>query len=191
MPFYLYKNNQGRYPCIFESVKKQKINAKTSFYYSWQWLRQYGNGYSSDKFIDEEERCVADLDSQVADLERVDACDQLLVDKTVDLILQSQINASWLHTLIIGGLDIYGHTFGFCSKEYIHFHNHKLDSYIQQIINALKQKSILHQVKIILTSDHGASLGTNYHGQSKSDDNLEVPLIYFSQAQFKQSQLFQ
>ena len=150
------------FPCIFEEIKKQKPDARVVGFFSWDWFMNLGNMSIPDS-LDKEYVCITD------DLKTSIECDVEALEKA-KLTIDQDFDFFFLY---IASLDISGHTDKFCSDKYVERFN-QLNKAILEIFDYLKEKGIFDTTHIILTTDHGASYMTEWHGE-QTDDNLYVP----------------
>lgn len=99
-------------------------------------------------------------------------CDLKNTVHAMKLIQKKDFDLMFLYFL---SLDNLGHHQGFCSKEY-NSHLYTIDLLIGKILESLDSAGILAETTVMLVSDHGATPGTNRHGEL-NDANLFAPLI--------------
>ena len=157
------------FTCIFETIKTQKRNYRTGFYYDWDWLEYFGNKYIMGKYIDDEFSC------RDGDFSECDEIIKKLFHEKVERIWVGSKEDFEFFFLYLGAIDYMGHTKGWCGSEYM-FSIANVDMYIREILKVMEEKNILKDTYIMLTSDHGASIGAFNHGE-QNDDNLFVPFF--------------
>ncbi len=165
------------FPCIFQAIKEQNSNIKTTFYFDKMEFNYLINANSPKKYIDDEEQC-----KNEAFPEPIKACDKQLVDKLLKIIdtgncpnIQGGSCPNEFNYLMLGALDTIGHYSGWCNEQYIDYIK-VIDSYIGQIKKKLEEKNLLSSTYIILTSDHGGRDGQQSHGE-QIDSNIFIPFL--------------
>jgi hypothetical protein len=156
----------GEYlPCIFQEIKKNNKKLKNFAVYNWEFFLNFGNSITPDV-----------LDEEVFKYTLVDYMDFSSSDKyEIELSLklfQKDFNFFFLY---LGALDMAGHSYGWCGKEYIQRLN-IINKQIEILFNKLKEIGKFHDTYIILATDHGGAYQKNWHGV-KQDDNIMVPLF--------------
>jgi hypothetical protein len=179
MPSWIFSNKnpqhistiEGNKPlnCIFEIIKQQKSKYRTGFYYDWDWLEYFGNKYMGGQYIDDEYSC-REGDFAV--------CDEIIkkrFSEKIKIISPGSEQDFEFFFLYLGAIDFRGHTKGWCGVEYMKTIE-TVDSYIRDVLNTFEKKGLLENTQVLLTSDHGASVGAFNHGE-QNDDNLFVPFF--------------
>ena len=156
--------NDNPLPCIFQTIKSNNQNLKTAAFFNWNWFLNFGNS-SIPNSIDKEYYCRNNNFYEAVD------CDLKALNKTVELIISGDFDYYYIH---FHSLDTAGHTFNFCSNKYVSVIA-TLDMHLQGVIQALINSKIYNSTYLLVTSDHGASDQTSYHGAFKDNDNLFVP----------------
>lgn len=152
-------------PCVFSELKRNKPNIITKATWDWNWFINIGN-ISMPGSIDKEYFCNP---LPERDITTYDICDKEMVDNAIESI---QEDFEFLFVYFIS-VDYAGHLFNFCSKEYIDRISN-INNYIEMIIQSLKNKKMLENTYVILSTDHGASFMKKWHG-FQDDDNLITP----------------
>lgn len=155
--------------CLFEIIKRQNANLKTGFYYDWDWLEYFGNKYIEGSFIDDEFSCT---------VEDFLGCDEIIKKKFFRRIEEISFQNSFdfdFFFLYLGAIDYAGHGRGWCGEDYMTIVK-RTDETINKILDVLRERHLLDDTYILITSDHGASIGALNHGE-QNDANLFVPFF--------------
>jgi len=168
LPITPITGNSKPFPCIFEEIKTQNNSLKTHFYYNWDWFFNLANQRIPGSFIDNDYWCNASTFTQYL------FCDGTIVSKAVDTIKNGDFDVMVLY---LCGLDETGHQFGWGSPEY-EAELGIINNYLGDIKSALIQKGIFEETYILITSDHGGTMGDKHHGAQR-DDNIIVPWIIY------------
>ena len=158
--------NNTPLPCIFQTIKENNNNLKNAAIFTWDWLLNFGNEAIPNS-IDKEFIC-----KSTSVFEAI-TCDEKAYNNSIELIKSKDFDFLFID---LNSLDSAGHTYNFCSEEYVKVIG-TLDKYLQGVISEMESSGILNSTYLIVTSDHGASNNTLYHGLDKDDDNLLVPWI--------------
>lgn len=181
-PYWLEPNNketqkissiEGDKPlnCIFEILKRQNNAIRTGFYYDWDWLEYFGNKYIGGTYIDDEFSCTVD-DFVVCD----EIIKNMFTNKIENITSETDLKNDFdFFFLYLGSIDYIGHEKGWCGEDYQN-QIKEIDQYIRKIITNLQEKGLLENTYILLTSDHGASVGAYNHGE-QNDENLLIPFF--------------
>lgn len=145
------KNRYGIFPTIFGVIKNQRPNAKLGVIYSWG-----GIGYLFGKNT-------VDLDVHTNN-------DSLSAARAIEFITKEKPLFTFVH---FDEPDGTGHKIGHRTPEY-NAMVHKVDTYVGEIRDAIKEAGMEKETLIILTSDHG---GTGKGHGGKSLDEVEIPWI--------------
>ena len=148
-------------PCVFEQIKKQKPEMKTTYIYDWDWLGNLNN--KSIGYIDEDVFCDG------KELKDFISCDNKYLTNLIADIKSKELGFAFYY---IGELDEEGHTNKFCSPIYDQFIG-KVDTLVGKVLTALEESGLDEETIVLLTSDHGAEPGTHDHGEF-DDQNLFV-----------------
>lgn len=154
--------NDQPLPCIFEQIKKENKNLKTAAYFSWDWFDNLSNKTIPGS-IDVQEMC------DMKDMETSIQCDIKSVGRVKEMISNDFDFLFWY----IGSVDETGHAKSFCSDTYIDRIS-AVNKHMSDIFDHLKKENIFENTYIMITSDHGATNLSHFHGD-QTDDNLLVP----------------
>lgn len=150
------------FKCIYENVKTQIPGSKIYAYYDWfymTFLGRFGIGY-----VDFETLCLSF---------QYFACDQFVTYQSTKAIEDRDFTLLFNYYV---SLDETGHAEKFCSKKYIE-HMKLIDEEVGTLLSSLKRSGLAEETVVVLTSDHGASSGTNHHGD-RNDENIRIPVIF-------------
>jgi len=153
------------FPCLFSELKSNNKNLILKVSWDWNWFINLGN-VSFPGSIEKEYLCDPNPDREISSF---DKCDKEMIDNAIKII-QDDFDLLFVYFISIDGA---GHLFNFCSSEYIERIS-IINSYIEEIFNELKNKKLLENTHIVLTTDHGASYMKKWHG-FQDDDNLITP----------------
>jgi len=160
--------NDLPFPCVWEVIKKQNPDLKTSFYFDWEWLNYLDGTTENQTFVDDEFYCYGS--NLIVTIE----CDL----KEMRRLLNKIENEDWDFAVIYFlGLDSTGHKYAWCSQDYEDYLG-VVDGYLGDLKDALQKKGILDETYILITSDHGGVIGKTWHGM-QTDDNILVPWILY------------
>lgn len=150
-------------PCIFRELKSNNKELKVKTSHVWDFLLYFGNEHNPG--VQDEERYCFPYNT----IELTDNCDKKVKSDTLDFI---KSDFDFIFTYF-GSVDEIGHLTGFCSDRYKQQVT-TINQHIKEIIKELKDQDIYDQTTIILTTDHGATKGTKWHG-NQNNDNLIIP----------------
>jgi predicted AlkP superfamily pyrophosphatase or phosphodiesterase len=156
-------SDDGLLPCIFQEIKKQDKNLVNYSVYNWDWFIFLGDTINP-KTVDKDIFIMADNYNQ----SRIG--DEKVANKTLEIINE---DFSFFF-LYFGSVDTYGHTHGFCSKEYIEQLS-IVNQHIHKIFLKMIEGNTLDNTYVILTTDHGATFMKG-HGDI-NDSNLIIPWL--------------
>ncbi len=143
----------GIFPTIFEILHEQKPQSQIGVIYTWS-----GIGYL--------------FPHQVVNKNDHTDDDSLTAANAVQYITSHKPNLLFLH---FDGIDHAGHTIGWGTPAYYQAIS-KIDSYIGQILQAVKEAGIMKSTIILVTADHGGK-GKSHGG--KSIEEMEIPWIIY------------
>ncbi len=145
----------GMFPSIFAIMREQKPDAETGVIYTWG-----GIGYLfPKKAVNKDDHA---------------GSDSATVLHAVNYIKSSKPNLLWLH---FDGVDGAGHSIGWGTSAYYQAIQ-KIDTYIGQIIQAVKDAGIMKHTVILVTADHGG-IKKGHGGISMKE--MEIPWILYGQ----------
>ena len=150
-------------PTIFSILKDAQPDLKTGMRYAWPWFSEMGN-LRYPNTLDFEFNCPAEGLEEVVECEETRMFDDFrtMIENDVDLIFN-----------YIDSVDETGHTFNFCSEEYIE-RVRVVDGQLGRLLEIMEEHGVLEETVVIVTTDHGATYLTDDHG-GQNDDNLLVP----------------
>lgn len=151
----------GLYPSIWGTFRDQYPDAEIGYFYQWDGFKYFAElkAMSVQKHVKVEEGSNDKPDEAVA-LEAI----KYIEEKKPNLV-----------GIFIDEPDHIGHTNGFDSPEY--YEKLKdLDSYVGQVIEAVKRAGIYDNTIFIVTSDHG---GINKGHGGKTMEEMETAFIVF------------
>lgn len=145
-----YVNENGVFPTIFSLVREQMPEAKSACIFEWSGIKP------------------------LIDYKAIDFCQQVkpedIAAKSVEYIKAEKPN---FMAIIYDDPDHVGHHIGHDTPEY-YARMEELDSYLGEIITAIKEAGIYDDSIIIVTSDHGG-IGRGHGGRSMME--METPFI--------------
>ncbi len=110
--------------------------------------------------------------------------DKYSIKKAGDLLKNRKSDFTFSY---VTGLDIRGHAFGWGSKEYLEYMN-KIDIYIGELLDEIKNYNNFKNTIFVLTSDHGGVINGKNHGNDTPDERT-VPIIIHNGNQVKPQNL--
>lgn len=155
----------GMFPTIFYLAKTQRPELKTAVIYEWG-----GIGYLFEK------SCV--------NYHRQITGDSLVALEAGEHIKKEKPNLLFIHFSDVDGV---GHNIGHNTPQYYRQVN-KMDSYVQQILQAVEEAGIENETLVLLTADHG---GINKGHGGKTLMEVEIPWIAYGRAVKKKGELRQ
>ncbi len=153
----------GIFPTIFEILRDQKPDSKIGVIYTWS-----GIGYL--------------FPHEVVNKNDHTDNDSLTAANAVQYIRTDQPNLLFLH---FDGIDGAGHSIGWGTPAYYQAIS-KIDGYIGNIIQAVKEAGIMKNTIILVTADHGGK-GKSHGG--KSIEEMEIPWIIYGKEVKKGNEL--
>ena len=150
------KNQQGKFPTIFDDIKDQHPEYKVYAFYDWA---------SQDRMYD-----TSRFDKSLA----IENCeeDDKVMDAAIEAYLQDQPEFMYVY---LGYLDEVGHTYGNESPEDMEEIKH-VDELVGKLVNALEEKGLMDDVVLIVTGDHG---GNKFSHGGDSQAELEIPILLY------------
>jgi predicted AlkP superfamily pyrophosphatase or phosphodiesterase len=158
--------NNAPFPCLFYELKRNKPDLNIKVTWDWNWFVNLGN-ISIPGSIDKEYFCDPYPDREIASF---DKCDKEMLNNAMESIKE---DFDFLFIYFIS-VDSAGHLFNFCSEEYIERIS-IINTFIEIILQSLKDNYIFDNTYLIITTDHGASYMKKWHG-FQDDDNLITPM---------------
>ncbi len=156
---------EGRMPCIFSEIRRQRPSARTAAFFTWDGVGNIMNTNAIDTAI----LYTSGKEAYPA-LEDYPAKDALAFDSAI----AEFSNAPALMLAYQGQVDSFGHKFGWGSPEFTNACVN-VDANIGKLVAALESSPVWQDTAIIFIADHGG-LGKR-HGGVEDVRVFEVPFI--------------